>query len=305
MPTAGSQPRGIVAAPDGAIWFAEGQGNKIGRITTGGNITEFAVPLANAQPWSITVGPDGALYFGEFGGGQIGRITTSGVFSGYTVPFAANNRVTVQLISITLGPDGNLWFADYGTFKFGQAVFQTAAMSATPPSGYYLSDLTFSGSGFAPNETVQIFGEGVGSRVLVTAMADNSGSFSVNARAPESAYGPRLFLSQGQSSGKVGAAGFSMNARLMLQPSSGAAGSTAAVAGYGFDAKSEVNVHWLNPITLLGKPVTNSRGSFAGSAALTFSVPAGSPAGPVGVYGFGFFTGTPTGPAGTAKFTVQ
>ena len=108
MPTAGSQPRGIVAAPDGAIWFAEGQGNKIGRITTGGNITEFAVPLANAQPWSITVGPDGALYFGEFGGGQIGRITTSGVFSGYTVPFAANNRVTVQLISITLGPDGSV-----------------------------------------------------------------------------------------------------------------------------------------------------------------------------------------------------
>jgi streptogramin lyase len=33
IPTAGSQPAGIAAGPDGNLWFAEQLGNKIGRIT--------------------------------------------------------------------------------------------------------------------------------------------------------------------------------------------------------------------------------------------------------------------------------
>jgi len=34
VPTASSQPAGITAGPDGNLWFAEQNGNKIGRITT-------------------------------------------------------------------------------------------------------------------------------------------------------------------------------------------------------------------------------------------------------------------------------
>jgi hypothetical protein len=33
IPTTASGPNGIVAGPDGALWFTEHQGNKIGRIT--------------------------------------------------------------------------------------------------------------------------------------------------------------------------------------------------------------------------------------------------------------------------------
>jgi virginiamycin B lyase len=32
LPTAGSRPAGIVVAPDGALWFAEQAGNKLGRL---------------------------------------------------------------------------------------------------------------------------------------------------------------------------------------------------------------------------------------------------------------------------------
>ena len=32
VPTAGSQPVSIVTGPDGAVWFAEQVGNKIGRL---------------------------------------------------------------------------------------------------------------------------------------------------------------------------------------------------------------------------------------------------------------------------------
>src|SRR5215467_8204965 len=64
--TANSQPDGIVAGPDGNLWFTEARGNQIERITPDGKITEFALPTANSSPGSITVGPDGNLWFTEF-----------------------------------------------------------------------------------------------------------------------------------------------------------------------------------------------------------------------------------------------
>jgi virginiamycin B lyase len=43
VPTAASVPQGIAAGPDGALWFTERFANKVGRITTTGVITEYAV----------------------------------------------------------------------------------------------------------------------------------------------------------------------------------------------------------------------------------------------------------------------
>src|SRR6266436_5523218 len=62
-PTAGSQPTAITTGPDGALWFTEQSGNKIGRITTDGVITEFPLPISGSGPVGITTGPDGALWF--------------------------------------------------------------------------------------------------------------------------------------------------------------------------------------------------------------------------------------------------
>lgn len=44
-PTASSRPDGITAGPDGNLWFTENNGNNIGRITTTGVITEFAIGI--------------------------------------------------------------------------------------------------------------------------------------------------------------------------------------------------------------------------------------------------------------------
>ena len=66
IPTPGSQPNGITAGPDGALWFTETAGSKIGRITTTGAITEFPVPTPGPLSLGgITAGPDGALWFAE------------------------------------------------------------------------------------------------------------------------------------------------------------------------------------------------------------------------------------------------
>ena len=40
IPTGSSQPLGIMAGPDGNLWFTEPGANKIGRITPAGAITE-------------------------------------------------------------------------------------------------------------------------------------------------------------------------------------------------------------------------------------------------------------------------
>ncbi len=97
-----SVPQGIVAGPDGALWFTENFGNKIGRMTTGGAITEYVLPPSRF-PGAITVGPDGALWFVE--DGRMGRITTAGTITEYPTGVTG-----VEAGAIAAGPDGALWF---------------------------------------------------------------------------------------------------------------------------------------------------------------------------------------------------
>jgi streptogramin lyase len=101
-------PFGITAGPDGNVWFTELIGNRIGRITPSGEITEFPVPTANSEPIAITNGPDGNLWFAEQDGEKIGRINpTSHEITEFPIPSGGG-----EPSAITEGPDGNLWFAE-------------------------------------------------------------------------------------------------------------------------------------------------------------------------------------------------
>ncbi len=291
-------PSGITAGPDGALWFNDSDGRYIGRITTTGVITMYPVTTANSFQGGITAGPDGALWFTEssyMGISYIGRITTTGVITEYPVPTA--NSIPG---GITAGPDGALWFTDsYG--KIGEAVFVSAGLSVSPTSGSCRTNLTFSGSAFGANEKVKIYVSGVGSVVLTSATANASGSFTAAAREPQASYGPRIFLGKGQRTGKLGAAGFSVTARLIMNPSSGTVGSSAAAQGFGFGAGETVTIYWDNPRTLLGTTTANVQGTFQGGGALTFTIPKGAPAGVNKIFG----TGQTTGAVGAGSFTVR
>jgi hypothetical protein len=63
--------------PDGALWFAEGLGSGIGRITTAGSITDYPVSASFGGVFDIAAGPDGALWFTAQGG--IGRLVLPSV----------------------------------------------------------------------------------------------------------------------------------------------------------------------------------------------------------------------------------
>lgn len=73
-PTPNSQPYGLVAGPDGAIWFAEINASQMGRITTDGIITEYSTPTPNSGVEPPTLGPDGNIWFAEYGANQIGEV---------------------------------------------------------------------------------------------------------------------------------------------------------------------------------------------------------------------------------------
>jgi len=107
--------RGITAGPDGNLWFAAQDSNRIGRITTAGVVTQFTVPTAGSQPLAITSGSDGNLWFTEESGNKIGRITPTGTFTEFGLPTA--NSLPGR---ITTGADGNVWFTEQTNNKIGR-----------------------------------------------------------------------------------------------------------------------------------------------------------------------------------------
>jgi virginiamycin B lyase len=121
-------PAGIVAGPDGALWFTDWMG-KIGRITTSGSITSFTVSGGVGQSASITVGSDGNLWFA--GSNGISRMTTAGAVTTFVPPTSGSSPQ-----SIVAGPDGALWFTESAGNKIGRVttagVFTCMSQASIP-----------------------------------------------------------------------------------------------------------------------------------------------------------------------------
>ena len=100
IPSGGGEVNSITCGPDGAYWFVEFTGNRIGRIDTNGVITEYSVPTGASLPYDIVTGPDGTnLWFTEAATSKLGRIGTNGAITEFQLPF------TITGTGITVGPD--------------------------------------------------------------------------------------------------------------------------------------------------------------------------------------------------------
>ncbi|HTU82912.1 MAG TPA: hypothetical protein VMF61_12320 [Candidatus Acidoferrales bacterium] len=114
IPTAGSDPMGITVGPDGAIWFAEYVGNKIGRIpvtatASSPQITEYSVPTPGSRPYGVAAGADGAVWFTEEAGNQIGRLPLSAQPIVQEFPVLTSGSLPQTIVA---GNDGALWFTE-------------------------------------------------------------------------------------------------------------------------------------------------------------------------------------------------
>jgi streptogramin lyase len=137
--TAGGDPSSIARGPDGSLWFTERAGNRIGRITPTGAITEFSAGLSpGSGPHAITAGPDGNLWFTERAGNRIGRITPAGAITQFSAGLTAGSGPA----GITAGPDGNLWFTEHAGSRIGRITpagviteFSTGLTAGSGPLG--------------------------------------------------------------------------------------------------------------------------------------------------------------------------
>ena len=105
IPSSYAAPTGIVAGPDGALWFTE-QSGAIGRITISGTITEYP---SRSQQWPRrNCGWTRWRAVVHRSQPSIGRITTAGTITEYPCPGSCYPS------DITAGPDGALWFTAIG-----------------------------------------------------------------------------------------------------------------------------------------------------------------------------------------------
>jgi len=129
-----AEPYIMIVGPDQNIWFTEFTGEKLGRMTTSGTITEFSIPGAQSLV-GIAAGADGNIWFTDQFTGKIGHVSTAGSQPQFfSLPAGSHPQ------GITSGPDGNLWFVDQkpnGAFTVGKITTagQIREFSATKNAG--------------------------------------------------------------------------------------------------------------------------------------------------------------------------
>jgi virginiamycin B lyase len=123
LPRPNSGPGDITMGPDGALWFVElsggmdgvrTAGNRVGRITYNGKVSEYPMPAGGGSPINIAVGPDRNLWYTR--GATLGRVTPAGVVTEFSAGADA------RAVGLSAGSDrepptrlvNRLWFADGG-----------------------------------------------------------------------------------------------------------------------------------------------------------------------------------------------
>ena len=132
--TTHGEPTAITSGADGNIWFIDNGAlirGYIGKSTTSGTITEYAVPNSRGGDlYGITPGPDGNIWFTAETDGFVGVITPSGTITEYTP------SGTPAPAGITAAADGNLWFADAGNSAIGKITTSGTITEYAEPSGF-------------------------------------------------------------------------------------------------------------------------------------------------------------------------
>lgn len=251
----------IFGASAAAVFAASPSVSVSGNATPFSTITVSGSGFAPNEPIALSLGLSS------------GHATADGTgsFSGasLTVPNVSSGTYVV----IAVGQNS-------GTVAFGY-IYVSAFFPTASPSGWYLSPgstLTWSGSGFAPNETVTV---SQGSTQIASFSANGSGSFTGQGAStvPFSAHGSTItYTVKGSTSGASQNYTLAVaNLYPYVNPSSWyiLPGSTVTFSGSGFGASEGVSVYLGTPS---GSPVAHitadGTGSFTNQGQVT--IPYGS-----------------------------
>ena len=113
-PTPDARPIGITLAADGALWFCQNAGNRIGRITTTGAITEFP-----CHGWRRTGrhrgGPTAMCGSRKRTLSRVGRITPDGQVTEFSKGLTPGCRPLSPVVR-----NGDIWFSEYEAGQIGR-----------------------------------------------------------------------------------------------------------------------------------------------------------------------------------------
>lgn len=105
IPTRGSSPGDVAVGKDGAVWFLEFRGNKVGRYADG-RFEEFPIGDDPAGLTGLAIAPDGAVWFGMLRKGSLGRLK-GGKLEEFRLP-----RKDARPFNVAVDRDGNVWYTD-------------------------------------------------------------------------------------------------------------------------------------------------------------------------------------------------
>jgi virginiamycin B lyase len=134
LPRPNSGPGDITAGADGHMWFVElagtmdgrkPDGNRVGRITMKGEMTEFPIPSQTGSPINVAVGPDRNVWFTK--GGIVGRVMPDGTITEFPLPASSGGGTGLTAGSDRQPPNrlsNRLWVAASGGNKLVSLSFK-------------------------------------------------------------------------------------------------------------------------------------------------------------------------------------
>ena len=199
--------------------------------------------------------------------------STSGNFSA-TITIPTNSSVGSHTITVT-DASGRTASAAFNVTTAGTITIAPT----TGPSG---TELTITGSNFAPNKKVIIkFGDTSVRTFPLDVVTSTSGTFVAKFDVPAGITGGSYTISATDETGRLGIATFTVlgqGASISLSPASGKAGTTVTVTGSGFASnvaitiKSDGNIVATNPATV----TTTSTGAFTATITIPTTASAGN-----------------------------
>jgi streptogramin lyase len=129
MPDATSRLTNLAVGPDGSVWVAEYDADKIVSVSPTGTIHAYAVPTADANPDAVAVDEHGIAWFTEVATDRLGRVATDGSVRDALLPYGLSSP-----IFLFAGPSGTLyvmgsqsrWLGLYRTFVVARIPEATA-----------------------------------------------------------------------------------------------------------------------------------------------------------------------------------
>jgi virginiamycin B lyase len=108
----------VGVATDGSVWFAERGFNRIGKRSTTGTVTEYAIPTPDSGILFVVGGTRGDAWFTESHANKFGHVTADGKITEYKMPAPKSDPS-----GIALDQRGNVWITEFSANKILKASF--------------------------------------------------------------------------------------------------------------------------------------------------------------------------------------